>query len=101
MTNESREMKLPGGCILADRKADTITMINTKQLNIIPFRRYRLDPEPVDMTDDDEPLHWTELVFITTGIGTLMVGCLGSGIGAAMLGILGAMITMGFFMAME
>lgn len=98
MDNTAR--KLPGGCYLTDR--EELKKINTRNLNIIPFRKYRLDPDPVDMTDDDErPLHWTELGFITGGIVTLMVGCLGSGIGAAMLCILGAMATMGFFMAME
>lgn len=44
MTQGNNALKLPGGCLLVDRKPDSISKINTKQINIIPFRRYRLDP---------------------------------------------------------
>lgn len=39
---ESTAVKLPGGCYLAER--EELTVIPTKELNIIPFRR-RNEPE--------------------------------------------------------
>ena len=93
-------VKLPGGCYLTDR--EELKKINTRQINLIPFKRYRFDPDPVDMVDpDDRPLHWTEVGFIFSGIITLMVGCLGTGIGSILACGLGIAITAGFAMIME
>lgn len=98
MDNTAR--KLPGGCYLTER--EELKKINTRQINLIPFKRYRFDPDPVDMVDpDDRPLHWTEVGFIFSGIITLMVGCLGTGISAIMACGLGIAITAGFAMIME
>jgi len=95
--------KLPGGCYLTDR--EELKKINTRNLNIIPFRKYRLDPEPVEMyediIDDDPELHWTEVGFIFSGLITLMVGCLGTGIGAILTAFLGILVTIGLAMVME
>ena len=93
-------VKLPGGCYLTDR--EELKKINTRQLDLIPFKRYRFDPDPVDMVDpDDRPLHWTEVGFIASGIISLMVGCLGTGIGSILAFGLGIAITAGFAMIME
>ena len=45
-------VKLPGGCYLAER-TDDVKKLNVRQLNVIPFQKYRLDPV-VEEADDEE-----------------------------------------------
>ena len=53
-----KEVKLPGGCYLTDRKPEGIRKINLRELDIIPFQRYRFqaeeDAEEAELAAEEE-----------------------------------------------
>lgn len=87
-------VKLPGGCYLAER-TDDVKKLNVRQLNVIPFRKYRLDPvvEESDEEDSEEQeLTWTETAIVFTAVGTLIMAGLATGWMSFLIMAIGFMI---------
>lgn len=73
MIDESKAVKLPGGCYLVDRKEE-IRKINLRELNVIPFRKYRFDPDPEELEEEYES-SWIDAVLpVVGGIVLVMLG---------------------------
>ena len=75
MIDESKAVKLPGGCYLVDRKEE-IRKINLRELNVIPFRKYRFEPDPEELEEEWEyESSWIDaLLPVIGGIALVMLG---------------------------
>lgn len=70
-----KEVKLPGGCYLADKKPEGIRKIPIRNLDIIPFKRYRLRDEADEYEETGDSLF--EGIMIALGImGVIAMGLL-------------------------
>lgn len=69
-----KEVKLPGGCYLSERKPE-IRKINLRELDIIPFPRYRFQAEE----DSEDELEYESTWFdaflpVVCGIAIVLIG---------------------------
>ena len=61
--NLENAVRLPGGAYLAD--------LDEKDLNVIPFRKYRFDPVPEE-EEETADSGWSDIILPILGIGFLI-----------------------------
>lgn len=74
MRDESTAVKLPGGCYLMDPEEE-IRKINLRKLDVIPFKKYRFEPEEDPEEEWEYESGWVDaLLPIVGGIVLVVLG---------------------------